>query len=64
MLSVNYNVSRSVRGYVCELCDMGVIEDVVHFVGTCPVLRGVPYHMAMEGLYQSEGGYYPPEWAA
>lgn len=49
MLSLYYNVSRSERSV--PLCNTaGDVEDLVHFVGTCPVLRGVTCQMARKGL--------------
>jgi hypothetical protein len=38
LLFLNYNIFRTNNTQLCSMCNMGVVEDVYHFVGVCPIL--------------------------
>lgn len=38
-LNLNYNISREERARKCALCNLGALENVIHFVGLCPILQ-------------------------
>lgn len=38
-LNLNYKISREERARKCALCNLGALENVIHFVGLCPILQ-------------------------
>lgn len=41
LLHLNYMPHRSDRSTECTLCNRHAAEDVIHFIGTCPVLNAI-----------------------